>query len=77
MALRPEPISPLSIPEDIFQAAREEDDSSSFGSFSIGDLLAPLRVLSFWKMKDRARKFESLVETSCCKTSTRQQAEGT
>lgn len=44
-------------PEDIFQAAREEDDSPSFGSFSIGDLLAPLRVLSFWKMKDRARKF--------------------
>jgi hypothetical protein len=44
-------------PEDIFQAARQEDDSPSFGAFSIGDLLAPLRVLSFWKMKDRACKF--------------------
>jgi len=50
-------ISPLSIRRTSSRAAREEDDSSSFGSFSIGDLLAPLRVLSFWKMKDRARKF--------------------
>jgi hypothetical protein len=44
-------------PEDIFQAARQADDTASFGVFGIGDLLAPLRVLSFWKMKDRARKF--------------------
>src|ERR1017187_8641927 len=44
-------------PEDVFQAARREEDEASFGGFSIGDLLAPLRVLSFWKMKDRARKF--------------------
>ncbi len=44
-------------PEDVFQAARKEEDEASFGGFSIGDLLAPLRVLSFWKMKDRARKF--------------------
>jgi len=47
-------------PESIFQAAVEADSMSgmgSFGAFGIGDLLAPLRVLSFWKMKDRARKF--------------------
>jgi len=49
-------------PEDIFQNALEADqaeiDSASFaGGFSWGDLLAPLRVLSFWRMKDRARSF--------------------
>jgi len=49
-------------PEDVFQAARQEDSQSggeigSFGGFSFGNLLAPLRVLSFFKMKDRARKF--------------------
>jgi hypothetical protein len=42
-------------PEEIFQAAEEE--SVSFGDFSLGGLLAPLRQLSFWKMKDRARQF--------------------
>ncbi|HKQ76445.1 MAG TPA: hypothetical protein VJ810_22315 [Blastocatellia bacterium] len=49
-------------PEDIFQNALEADqeevESGSFGGgFSWGDLLAPLRVLSFWRMKDRARSF--------------------
>jgi hypothetical protein len=44
-------------PEDVFQAARKADSEVSFGGFSIGDLLAPLRILSFWKMKDRARRF--------------------
>lgn len=50
-------------PEDIFQnslAADEEneDEFANFaGGFSWGDLLAPLRVLSFWRMKDRARSF--------------------
>jgi hypothetical protein len=49
-------------PEDIFKnsvdADREQDDFVNFGGgFSWGDLLAPLRVLSFWRMKDRARNF--------------------
>jgi hypothetical protein len=49
-------------PEETFQNAleadREEVESGSFaGGFSWGDLLAPLRVLSFWRMKDRARRF--------------------
>ena len=44
-------------PEDVFQAARQAEDEASYGAIGIGDLLAPLRVLSFWKMKDRARKF--------------------
>ncbi len=42
-------------PEKIYQAA--EDEPVSFGSISFGSLLAPLRTLSFWKMKDRARQF--------------------
>lgn len=48
-------------PEQIFQDARaadaEADDlAGSFGGgFSWGDMLAPLRVLSFWRMKQRAR----------------------
>lgn len=43
-------------PELSYQAAKEED-AASFGGFSFGGLLSPLRQLSFWKMKDRARKF--------------------
>ncbi len=43
-------------PEFSYQAAKEED-AASFGGFSFGGLLSPLRQLSFWKMKDRARKF--------------------
>lgn len=42
-------------PERAYQAA--EDEMVSFGGFSLGGLLSPLRQLSFWKMKDRARRF--------------------
>ncbi len=42
-------------PEGIVQAALEQ--SFAPGGFSTDALLAPLRVLSFWKMKDRARHF--------------------
>jgi hypothetical protein len=41
-------------PDRIIRDARDE---VSFGRFDIGGLLAPLRVLSFWKMKDRGRRF--------------------
>ena len=48
-------------PEAIFQnaleAEQEEQSFGSFGKFGFGDLLAPLRALSFWQMKDRARSF--------------------
>jgi hypothetical protein len=37
-----------------FEAAKEEE-MMSFGGFSLGGILSPLRQLSFWKMKDRAR----------------------
>ena len=40
-------------PDRIVRDAREE---VSFGRFDLGGLLAPLRVLSFWKMKDRGRR---------------------
>lgn len=47
-------------PEGLFQAAQEEEPVS-FGDFPLKNLrnalLAPLRGLSFWKMKDRARQF--------------------
>ena len=42
-------------PESIFQAAESAD--VSFGQTSLSGILAPLRTLSFWKMKDRARQF--------------------
>jgi hypothetical protein len=32
-------------------------EAANFGSISLGGILAPLRQLSFWKMKDRARRF--------------------
>ncbi len=41
-------------PESIFQAAESAD--VSFGQISLSGVLAPLRTLSFWKMKDRARQ---------------------
>ncbi len=41
-------------PESIFQAAEAAD--VSFGNISLSGVLAPLRTLSFWKMKDRARQ---------------------
>lgn len=37
-----------------FEATKEEE-LMSFGGFSLGGILSPLRQLSFWKMKDRAR----------------------
>ena len=42
-------------PETTFRRAEEE--MVSFGGFGLGGLLAPLRTMSFWKMKDRASKF--------------------
>lgn len=39
-------------PQTYFEAAREE---ASFGFGDLGGILAPLRQLSFWKMKQRAR----------------------
>ncbi len=42
-------------PEQTFEAANEE--AASFGGLGMGALLAPLRTMSFWKMKDRAAKF--------------------
>ena len=45
-------------PEAVYQSARMElapQGAVSFGLLSRDTLLAPLRVLSFWKMKDRAR----------------------
>ena len=42
-------------PDTIFQNA--EMEAVNFGGFDGGLLLAPLRTLSFWKMKDRARQF--------------------
>jgi hypothetical protein len=46
-------------PEAIYQATRAEDGPVVFGMGLPGRdiLLAPLRVLSFWTMKDRARRF--------------------
>lgn len=44
-------------PEAIYEATAQEPVSFSTDSSSIGDaLLNPLRVLSFWKMKERARQ---------------------
>ncbi len=47
-------------PQAIFQAARQDEEmdlltGASFGSLSWGSLLAPLRTMSFWTMKNRAR----------------------
>jgi hypothetical protein len=41
-------------PEFSYEAARAE--AVSFGRFDFDNLLSPLRQLSFWKMKKRARK---------------------
>ena len=41
-------------PEAVYQACLMEE-LASFGSTSLGGLLAPLRVLTFWHMKRRAR----------------------
>lgn len=42
-------------PEMIFESAEEEAHQTV--GFNLDGLLAPLRTLSFWKMKDRARQF--------------------
>jgi hypothetical protein len=42
-------------PDEAYKLAR--DDAASFGGFGLGGLLSPLRQLSFWKMKDRAKSF--------------------
>ena len=63
-------------PEETYQAALLMDvtDPVSYGGFSLGGVLAPLRVLSFWTMKRRARAFgetgaadllERLQDASC------------
>ncbi len=43
-------------PERVYRAVQEEE-AVSFGSIGLGGLLALPRTLSFWKMKDRARRF--------------------
>lgn len=44
-------------PQAVLAAVRSSHGrGASFGAFSLGGLIEPLRVLSFWKMKDRARK---------------------
>ena len=43
-------------PKAVLAAVRSSHGrAASFGAFSLGGLIEPLRVLSFWKMKDRAR----------------------
>ncbi len=42
-------------PERTFEAVN--DEVASFGRFGLGALLAPLRTMSFWKMKARAAEF--------------------
>ena len=45
-------------PQVTFGIARELDEEMpSFGGIGSSRVLAPLRMLSFWKMKDRARRF--------------------
>jgi hypothetical protein len=44
-------------PFDPDRIMRDAKTEVSLGRFDIGSLLAPLRVLSFWKMKDRGRRF--------------------
>ncbi len=49
-------------PQAIFQAAKRDEEmemltGGSFASLSWGTLLMPLKILSFWKMKDRAKNF--------------------
>ncbi len=41
-------------PDKVFEAAQEQ---LNFAGFNLGGLLAPLRTLTFWKMKDRAKAF--------------------
>ncbi|WP_371679697.1 hypothetical protein [Streptomyces sp. NBC_01276] len=43
--------------EATYQACRLEEEVAAFGGPSLGGLLAPLRTLTFWQMKRRARAF--------------------
>jgi hypothetical protein len=48
-------------PESIYEAAEEEEEVESFGDlgvngFMLSRIFAPLRSLSYWKMKERARQ---------------------
>lgn len=52
-----EPFDPDQIYQNALDSDKQDMEAGSFGGFSFGNLLAPLRVLSFWRMKDRARKF--------------------
>lgn len=42
---------------EIYEAVLEAEDEVAFGGASLGGLLAPLRILTFWQMKRRACKF--------------------
>jgi hypothetical protein len=42
-------------PEKSFQIAQAESQAAGFGGFDWGGILSPLRQLSFWRMKKRAR----------------------
>ena len=44
-------------PEEAYRSAREDEELASFGQVGLGGLLAPLRTLTFWSMKRRARSF--------------------
>jgi len=54
-------------PEAVYQDARLDSASAdlSFGWFNRDTLLAPLRTLSFWKMKDRSRLAERCLLRAC------------
>jgi hypothetical protein len=45
--------------EQAYQAARWEEEDFEFGRAALGGVLAPLRMLTFWQMKRRARDFGS------------------
>jgi hypothetical protein len=45
--------------EQAYQAARSEEEDFELGRAALGGVLAPLRMLSFWQMKRRARDFGS------------------
>jgi hypothetical protein len=44
-------------PAEVYRSAQEEEELASFGQADLGGLLAPLRTLTFWSMKRRARSF--------------------
>jgi hypothetical protein len=44
-------------PEEMYRSALEEEEFADFGQADLGGLLAPLRTLTFWSMKRRARSF--------------------